>query len=282
MDLLHQLDAWAYALIRAVWTLYWPLLAFLIPLIVLERRYPLVPGQPLRPALFNLSWHALVLTIVITLSWGAWGTFVDWLSGAVNLPTARLGEPTGALDEAARVTVGFLLYDFLAYWTHRLQHAVPAMWALHQFHHDERHFNSTTSLRAHWLNAMYVQLLVTVPMFWLLGFNASSPTAYLLYNCFTALSHLNMRVDLGPFSKVIVGPQYHRLHHSSERRLQDSNYATILPLWDILFGTWQAPVRDVPIVTGVAGIPASDAYGRSFLQPFVDWWRMLRGNAADA
>jgi sterol desaturase/sphingolipid hydroxylase (fatty acid hydroxylase superfamily) len=33
----------------------------------------------------------------------------------------------------------------------------------------------------------------------------------------------------------------HRIHHSSERSLQDSNYGAVTTLWDRLFGTFTNP-----------------------------------------
>jgi sterol desaturase/sphingolipid hydroxylase (fatty acid hydroxylase superfamily) len=34
---------------------------------------------------------------------------------------------------------------------------------------------------------------------------------------------------------------FHRWHHSREREAWDKNFAGVLPLWDILFGTYYMP-----------------------------------------
>ncbi len=274
--MLHQLDVWAYQLISGVWRLYWPVLAVVVLFTLVERRFPLAPHQPWRPWFFNVTWHALTLAIYVVLSWSVWGQFVGWLGSVAQAAPARLAAPQGVLDEIVRLALALLAHDFLAYWAHRLQHALPAFWALHQFHHDERHMNAAASLRAHWLNIPFIEVLVLVPIVWLLGFDAMSPAAYFTIHAFVATSHMNVRLEFGRFAKLFVGPQYHRIHHARERRLHDCNFATALPLWDILFGTFHAPAAGEFGPTGVSGIPSSDSWVKVFFQPLVDWWRILR------
>ena len=277
--LLHQLDVRAYQLIGEVWRLYWPVLLVTLMLTLIERCFPLERSQPWRTWLFNMAWHALVLAIGVILSWTAWGEFVAWLAGMEAAPTPAPA-PQGWPQELARLAVVLLVYDFCNYWAHRLQHAVPALWAMHQFHHEERHMNAAASLRSHWLNIPYLQMLVTVPLMWLLGFEAYSFTAYLAIHVFLGYSHMNVRLDLGRFSKLLVGPQYHRMHHARERRQYDCNFATLLPLWDILFGTFAPPVAGDFGPTGVSGVPASHALIAASLQPINEWWRMLKSRFA--
>ncbi|MEP6982573.1 MAG: sterol desaturase family protein [Sphingomicrobium sp.] len=42
---------------------------------------------------------------------------------------------------------------------------------------------------------------------------------------------------------VLITPSIHRLHHSPERRVHDSNYGDLITLWDRLFGTFR-PSKD--------------------------------------
>lgn len=273
--LLHLLDIRAYQLAVGVWDMYWPVLLITIVFTLIERCFPLEREQPWRGWLFNMAWHALVLAIGVILSWTAWGEFVAWLSGGGVAPT-RVQAPQGLADELARLVLVLLVYDFCIYWAHRLQHAVPALWAMHQFHHEERHMNAAASLRSHWLNIPYLQLLVTIPVVWLLGFEAYTFTVYLVIHIFLGYSHMNVRLDLGRISRLLVGPQYHRMHHARERRHYDCNFATLLPLWDMLFGTFQPPVAGEFGPTGVSGNPTTRAWIAASLQPIIDWWRMLK------
>lgn len=259
-----------------MWSLYWPTLLVVILFTLFERRFPLEADQPWRPWLFYIVWHTQLLAISVVLSWTVWGQFVTWLGASGQLSLLRMAAPQGLAGEVARVALALLAHDFLMYWAHRLQHGVPVLWVLHQFHHDERHVNASTSLRTHWLSLMLTQLMVMVPMMWLLGFEAMPPAAYVMLTTFVAISHLNAKVGFGRFAALIVGPQYHRVHHSPERRLHDRNFATVLPLWDIAFGTWAAPTgnRDRPL--GLSYAVPSNSHRRVLVQPFVDWWRMAR------
>jgi sterol desaturase/sphingolipid hydroxylase (fatty acid hydroxylase superfamily) len=40
---------------------------------------------------------------------------------------------------------------------------------------------------------------------------------------------------------VIATPVFHRWHHSRETEALDKNFAGLLPIWDILFGTYYMP-----------------------------------------
>lgn len=279
---LHEIDVLAYRLVVDVWSLYWPVLGIVAVLTVVERCHPLERNQPWRPWLFNLAWHILLLAVGVILSWSAWGTFVGWLANSMQLAPPRLAAPQGAIDEAFRVVLAFFLYDFLIYWAHRLQHAVPFIWAMHQFHHEERHLNAAASVRSHWVNIPYLQVLVTIPILWTLGADAISPGFYFAIHGLLAYSHMNVRLDLGWFSRVLVGPQYHRIHHARERHVYDCNFATALPLWDIIFGTHKAPASGEFGPTGVSGIEPSRSIVKASCQPMVDWWRLFKGRLARA
>jgi sterol desaturase/sphingolipid hydroxylase (fatty acid hydroxylase superfamily) len=52
------------------------------------------------------------------------------------------------------------------------------------------------------------------------------------------LVHANVDWDWGPFRSVIASPRFHRWHHTSEEEGLDKNFAGLLPLWDVVFGTY--------------------------------------------
>ncbi len=277
MDWLHALDVGMYRLVSHVWFLYWPILAVVLLLCMVERLFGTSPKAPFSSLRFNLVWHGLQLAALAMISASVWGEFVIWLGTIFPSPLIRLAAPAGAVEETARVVLVLVVYDFFAYWAHRLQHTLPFFWALHQFHHEDSHMNSTTSLRVHIINVPFVQLFVLVPMMWLLGMDANSLPVYFIVGIFLALSHIDLDIGFGPLTKLLVSPRYHRIHHAQERALHDLNFATLLPLWDILFGTFRAPVKGQKIRTGVAGVVQSTGYWRALVQPVTDWFRLMRG-----
>ena len=69
-----------------------------------------------------------------------------------------------------------------------------------------------------------------------------------------AFQHSNIRLPNGlegALRRVIVTPSHHWVHHHAVRRDTDSNYGTVLTIWDRLFGSWSPTIRtpDMPIGT---------------------------------
>jgi hypothetical protein len=62
---------------------------------------------------------------------------------------------------------------------------------------------------------------------------------------------------LGLLRYIIVTPQYHRIHHSLEKRHWNKNFADRLVLWDILFRTRYAGADEFPD-TGIEGYPVRE------------------------
>ena len=56
-------------------------------------------------------------------------------------------------------------------------------------------------------------------------------------------THMNLRLEMGPLTSVLAGPQVHRIHHSNQPIHQDKNFAAYFPVWDIMFGTYHKPAR---------------------------------------
>jgi len=53
------------------------------------------------------------------------------------------------------------------------------------------------------------------------------------------------------FEAVMNTPSHHRVHHATNPRYLDRNYAGVFIVWDRLFGTFEAEVDDEPIRYGI-------------------------------
>ena len=53
--------------------------------------------------------------------------------------------------------------------------------------------------------------------------------------------HTNVRVNIGPLKWLFITPQYHRVHHSALPEHYNSNYAALLPIFDVLCGSYNRP-----------------------------------------
>ena len=160
----------------------------------------------------------------------------------------------------------FLAYivviDLGEYWRHRMQHLLPWWWALHSLHHDQRQLTLWADDRNHLLDDVLaavwsgtIALLIGVAP-------AEYPLVMIAFRLIESLSHSNVRLGFGPIgSALVVGPRYHRQHHAIEHagapfeRTMGCNFAVILPVWDVIFGTRRrARIGDGPAFppTGVA------------------------------
>ena len=138
----------------------------------------------------------------------------------------------------------FLLLDLWRYWEHRVYHEVPLLWRVHLVHHSDTSLDITTAERHHPLEAILAVFTMLLLVF-SLGFSAESLAFYLLIATLSTLfTHANIvlpeYIDR-PLRRWLVTPAVHAIHHSDDQPQTDSNYGTVLTLWDRLFGTYTDP-----------------------------------------
>jgi sterol desaturase/sphingolipid hydroxylase (fatty acid hydroxylase superfamily) len=177
----------------------------------------------------------------------------------------------------------FLIYivliDLGEYWRHRLQHRLSWWWALHSIHHDQRQMTLWADDRNHLLDDVLasvwsgtIALLIGVAP-------AAFPLVMIAFRLVESLSHTNVRLGFGRLGGfLLVGPHYHRLHHDVEHarppfdRKMGCNFAIILPVWDLIFGTWRRAAGYPP--TGVASL-AGAAIRCGYLRHQLEGFRRL-------
>ncbi len=135
------------------------------------------------------------------------------------------------------VAFAFVTTDLLAWVTHYCHHKVPTLWRFHAVHHSQERLNALSDNRTHVGEIVCAALMVFIPSYLLgLSATAASTVAYIsIFYC--AMLHSNVRTNLGPLKYIFMGPQAHRIHHSSLPQHFDSNYATVFSWWDYLGGT---------------------------------------------
>lgn len=193
-----------------------------------------------------------------------------------GLPTWSLdGLWPGVTDVAVVSFVLYLLlFDLVDYALHRAQHHFDWWWQLHAVHHSQRQMTMWSDNRNHLLDDL-LRDTVFVGVALLVGI---APTQFVAVVALTqlveSLSHANVRLSFGPvLSRVLVGPQFHRLHHriglghesQGKGSLGGHNFAVLFPLWDLLFGTARFDGRYD--ATGIRDqLPTEGArdYGRGF------------------
>jgi len=178
----------------------------------------------------------------------------------------------------AGVIIVTVLLEFFGYVLHRAFHRVPWLWRLHAVHHSDTELDFTSTFRGHPLEIM-VLLLVTGPLFLILNLPAGALVLYLMARTII-LTFAHSNIYLPPavdriLSRLIVTPDYHRLHHSSNQDFTDSNYAIAFPWFDHLFGsrTYQEFEAHEHMEIGLSYFrdPVDSRIDRLLLSPFS--WR---------
>lgn len=144
--------------------------------------------------------------------------------------------------------IDLIILDLAIYWWHRANHEIPFLWRFHEVHHLDRFLDTTTAVRFHFgevaLSAGFRALLII-----LLGFPIVSVLVFEILVLIAAIfHHSNLRLPQGlerVLSRLIITPEIHWVHHRAVRRDTDSNYGTILSIWDPLFGS-RSPTRRRP------------------------------------
>jgi sterol desaturase/sphingolipid hydroxylase (fatty acid hydroxylase superfamily) len=159
------------------------------------------------------------------------------------------------------------LLELTAYWSHRLCHTVPWLWRFHAIHHSAKRLTWLSAARFHPVNQLFTRVSNMLPLF-CLGFPIDDAMKLFPFVAFSALlAHANLNVRFGPFSALLVGPVYHRFHHTLSREGGNMNFAGFCPLFDKIFGTYYMPDED-PGELGVDGEDVPDDVMGQFAHPF--------------
>ena len=135
--------------------------------------------------------------------------------------------------------VAFLLDDLRYYWYHRIAHRVRWFWAEHINHHSSQHYNLSTALRQSWTGNFTGAVILSVPLV-LLGFHPAFVAFVYGFNLVYQFWIHTETIGKMPrwFEAVMNTPSHHRVHHATNARYLDANYAGTLIIWDRMFGTF--------------------------------------------
>ncbi|MFT3723979.1 MAG: sterol desaturase family protein [Hyphomonadaceae bacterium] len=133
----------------------------------------------------------------------------------------------------------FIGYDLIYYWKHRFAHIVRWWWAEHVTHHSSTHYNLTTALRQPWFGPLTGLVIIAAPLV-LLGFHpgfiALSAGVNLVYQYWIHTETIGKMPKW--FEAVMNTPSHHRVHHATNPRYLDANFAGVFIIWDRMFGSF--------------------------------------------
>lgn len=165
--------------------------------------------------------------------------------------------PAAGLPTWAETLVVLLVLDLSFYVAHRCMHGLPSLWRFHRVHHSDPMVDVTTTARQHPGEGL-IRYAFTAAFALPLG---ASPEAFLVYRSavafFGLLEHANLRVPrwLDPvLSLVFTFPTVHKVHHSRDARLTDTNYGNLVCWWDRAFGSFTPARAGRAVEYGLAGL----------------------------
>ena len=139
----------------------------------------------------------------------------------------------------------FVIDDLAYYAFHRSAHRVRWFWASHVIHHSSQHYNLSTALRQTWTGFFSLGFLFRLPLF-LIGFPPEMVFFVAGINLIYQFWIHTEIVDRMPrwFEAIMNTPSHHRVHHATNPRYLDSNYAGVFIIWDKMFGSFVAERDD--------------------------------------
>jgi len=272
MEFLQHLQWQLFALARQILSLSAWFLIFAVVFVPLERLFPLRPLKVFRRSFLMDTSYYLVNGILVR-------SLLALIMAAVALglqslmPEAVLSW-SSSLPLWARLAVALVVGEFGYYWGHRWTHEIPFLWRFHAIHHNPEEIDWLVNTHAHPVDIVFSRFCALVPMF-ALGLNRSAdglsgaylPFLILIIGTFWGFFiHANLRWRFGWLSYLVSTPAYHHWHHTKAEHT-DKNYASMLPIMDLLFGSWYMPAKQWPVNYGING-PVAEGLVGQLLQPF--------------
>lgn len=187
----------------------------------------------------NLSIWVMNIIIIGLL----YGTFIFSIYQILNNRINGLLEFTN-FNPILNLLIAFLLIDLWMYFLHFLSHKIKFMWNFHQVHHSDKTINTTTGFRFH-LGEIFISLILRV---FIMPFFGISLLNFLFYEAILVpvlmLQHSNIVFNKSFdkfFRTLFTTPRMHHVHHSSYYKERDSNFGSVLSIWDKLFKTYNNP-----------------------------------------
>ncbi len=196
--------------------------------LIVERLWPATELPKVRAWWWRVAFVNLIQLGIVVLAGMTWDR---WLQRGSLL---HLG---ASMHPLAGASIAYFASTFIYYWWHRMRHDSRFFWRLcHQLHHSPRRIEILTSFYKHPVEIAINSVLSSLIVYSLFGLSIPGGALYVF---FTAVAeyfyHWNIRTP-EKLGYLFQRPESHRIHHEYHRHTK--NFAD-LPIWDLLFGTFQ-------------------------------------------
>jgi len=220
----------------------WLVLSLLVHVLVvtsLEKIFPKYRDQVILREEWKLDLVYFVINHLLITFFILFGNYIiHSLQWAMNLP---LQQYIQSLPFLVQFIIAILIADLVFYWQHRVFHKVKVLWPFHAVHHSVETMDWLAGSRAHIVHSIIERVVVVVGLH-LIGAEKAVLDAYIIFAAIQSIIiHSNLDIPWGVIKYVLVTPQYHHWHHSSERPAIDSNFGAHTTIFDRMFGSYHFP-----------------------------------------
>ncbi len=149
---------------------------------------------------------------------------------------------------------GVVLLDYTLWQWHRANHRSGWLWSMHSSHHADLDLDVSTALRFH-VGEMLASVPVRVAQVIMLGVDRATLRGWETALLFAiAFHHSNLRLPArvdSALSNVLITPRLHGIHHAAKPDRLDTNFGTLLALWDRLHGTRESELDQAHFAVGL-------------------------------
>ncbi|WP_394540563.1 sterol desaturase family protein [Lysobacter enzymogenes] len=235
------------------------LLGTMLYLGILERFIPYdVDWHPTRR-----EWAQYGIYFLLTVLGGALS------AGLVAAAATAVAPAQPRLPMWAEIPLALLLGSLAGYVMHRLSHHNRWLWRVHGIHHVPGKVNVGNNGVNHVFDVAIDQFVVQFALA-LAGFSEASVFAIGIFVLAQGyIAHANIDVRLGWLNHIVVGPEQHRLHHSTDPA-DAGHFGAELSIWDHVFGsyTWRPGRRPLRVgLVDPATFPQTRSVFASVLHP---------------
>jgi sterol desaturase/sphingolipid hydroxylase (fatty acid hydroxylase superfamily) len=191
--------------------------------------------------LADLKLDVLSFAFALAVNRACMWLFRDLATVATPPSLASVAHTLQQMPSILRILMALVIVDFLIYWIHRAQHSYETLWRTHAWHHSIEQMYWFSGFRTSFFHSFLYnipQVVIPVTLFRLSP--AEAGIGYSLGLFIQFIEHTNWKMNFGPLRRVLVTPDYHRIHHAATLH-RGKNLATTFRIWDQLFGTYVDP-----------------------------------------
>jgi sterol desaturase/sphingolipid hydroxylase (fatty acid hydroxylase superfamily) len=188
-----------------------------------------------------------------------------------------------------------VVMDLSLFAGHWLMHRCSVLWPFHEVHHSAEVLTPVTVFRTHPVEELILGSVHSIFLAIIGALFTSLTDAQLhpfsifgvnflmvaFYGFGFQLRHSHVWLSYGPFwSRILISPAQHQVHHSEAERHWNKNYGFIFAVWDLVIGTLYVPKERESIVFGCGADPDDySTISKMYTTPFVKSYRVIANGA---